>query len=155
MKKVVIYCDGAARNNGKDNNVGGFGAVLRYGDHVKTIKAGFRNVTNNMMEIRAAIEALKQLKTTNIPVEINTDSAYLCNCMNQGRYKKWMNNGWVTAGKKPVENRQLWIELIELVEQFPFITFNKVKGHSGIPDNELADRLANEAMDELTRGAAV
>lgn len=155
MNKIIIYCDGAARNNGKKNNVGGFGIVLKYGDHTKEIRKGFRNVTNNQMEIMAAIEALKSLKRYDLPVEIYTDSAYLCNCMNQHWYKKWMNNGWMTSSKKPVENRELWIELIDLVEKFSFISFIKVKGHNGNALNERADKLANIAMDELMTEVAL
>lgn len=149
MSKVIIYCDGGSRGNGKENNIGGYGAVLQYGEHSKEIYEGFRNVTNNQMEIRAAIAALKEMKKFNIPVEIRSDSAYVVNCMNKKWYSNWMNNGWLTSTKKPVENRELWMELIEMVQKFAFITFVKVKGHSGEPGNERADFLANKAMDSV------
>lgn len=149
MDKVTIYTDGASRSNGKENNIGGYGVVLQYKNHTKELYQGFRNVTNNQMELKAAIEGLKAMKKFNIPVEVKTDSAYLCNCINQKWYVKWMNNGWVTSSKMPVENRELWIELLDLVDKFAFIQFTKVKGHSGEPGNERADELANKAMDEM------
>lgn len=149
MNKVVIYCDGGSRGNGKVDSIGGYGVVLMYGEHTKELYQGYRNVTNNQMEIRAAIEGLKAMKKTNLLVEVRTDSAYLCNCINKKWYKNWLNNGWVTSAKKPVENRELWIELLEQLERFPFIQFTKVKGHSGEPGNERADQLANIAMDSV------
>lgn len=149
MDKVIIYTDGASRSNGKENNIGGYGVVLQYRGHTKELYQGFRNVTNNQMELKAAIEGLKAMKKFNIPVEVKTDSAYLCNCINQKWYIKWMNNGWVTSSKKPVENRELWIELLDLIDKFAFIQFTKVKGHSGEEGNERADKLANKAMDEM------
>lgn len=149
MNKIVIYADGGSRGNGKENSIGGYGAVLQFGEHTKEIYQGFRNVTNNQMEIKAATEALKQLKKFNIPVEVRSDSAYLVNCIKNGWYKNWMNNGWVTSAKKPVENRELWIDLIDQIEKFAFISFVKVKGHSGEPGNERADQLANIAMDSV------
>lgn len=149
MDKVTIYTDGASRLNGKENNIGGYGVVLQYKNHTKELYQGFRNVTNNQMELKAAIEGLKAMKKFNIPVEVRTDSAYLCNCINQKWYIKWMNNGWVTSSKKPVENRELWIELLDLIDKFAFIQFTKVKGHSGEEGNERADKLANKAMDEM------
>ncbi|WP_255256039.1 ribonuclease HI [Priestia megaterium] len=150
MNKIIIFCDGGVRGNGKESNIGGYGAVLQYGEYTKEIFEGVRNTTNNRMEIQAAISALKELKRFDIPVEINTDSAYLCNCINNRWYVRWMNNGWVTSARKPVENRDLWIELIELMNKFSFIGFKKVKGHSGNELNELADQLANRAMDSIS-----
>lgn len=151
MKKVIIYSDGGARHNGKKNNVGGYGVVLQYGEHTKELQEGFRNVTNNQMEIKAAIAGLKALKKTNLPIEVRTDSAYVCNCINQKWYKKWMNNGWLTSAKTPVENMELWIELIDLVEKCAFIQFIKVKGHSDCEGNNRADYLANQAMNEMEK----
>jgi ribonuclease HI len=149
MNKVVIFCDGGVRGNGKENNVGGWGAILKYGPHTKEIYDGVRNTTNNRMELTAAIMALKEMKRFDIPVEVYTDSAYLCNCINQRWYKKWMDNGWMTSGNKPVENRDLWIQLIDLIQKFKFISFFKVKGHSGVELNERADKLANMGMDKF------
>lgn len=152
MEKVIIYADGGSRGNGSEDSIGGYGVFLQYGGHTMELKEGFRKVTNNQMEIRAAIAGLKAMKKTNIPVEVRSDSAYVVNCMTKGWYQRWLNNGWRTAGNKPVENRELWLELIEQVNRFPFISFVKVKGHSGEPGNERADSLANEAIDSVTGG---
>lgn len=149
MRKVIIYCDGGCRGNQSDNNIGGYGAVLQSGEHTKEIYQGFRNTTNNRMEITAAIMALREMKKFNVPIEIRSDSAYLVNCINKKWYVNWMRNGWVTSTKKAVENRDLWIELIDQLEKFAFISFVKVKGHSGEPGNERADQLANMAMDSV------
>ncbi|RKD28975.1 ribonuclease HI [Thermohalobacter berrensis] len=149
MDKIIIYTDGACSGNQNENNKGGYGAVLIYKEHKKEIYGGEKNTTNNRMELKGCIEALKLLKRNDIPVEVYTDSAYLCNCMNQKWYEKWRKNGWKNSKKKPVENRDLWIELIKLVESFDSIKFIKVKGHSGIELNELADSLANKGIEEL------
>ena len=147
--KVIIYTDGGCRSNQTENNIGGLGVVLQFRGHKKEHYRGFRNTTNNRMEIQAAIDALKLMKRFDIPVEVRTDSAYLCNCINNKWYKNWMNNGWLTSAKKPVENRDLWIDLLELIEQFQFISFTKVKGHSDNDGNNRADELANLAMDKM------
>lgn len=150
VKKVDLYVDGGVRGNGRETNVGGFGIVAVYNDQPhEEFYRGFRNTTNNKMEIQAAIEGLKLMLGKNYLVEVFSDSAYVVNCINQKWYKKWFINGWVTSSKKPVENRELWMELISLVEQFPFIKFTKVKGHSTDEWNNLADSLANKAMDEM------
>lgn len=123
--------------------------MFQYGEHEKETYEGFRNVTNNEMEILAVSDALRSMKRTDIPVEIRSDSAYVINCMNKKWYKKWLDNGWLNAKKKPVENRELWMDLIELVEKFEEISFTKVRGHSGDLGNMKADELANKAMDEM------
>lgn len=150
MNKVVINTDGGARNNGQKNNVGGIGILFQYGEHEKEMYEGFRNVTNNEMEILAVSNALRSMKRTDIPVEIRSDSAYVINCMNKKWYKKWLDNGWLNAKKKPVENRELWMDLIDLVGKFEEISFTKVQGHSGDLGNMKADELANKAMDKMT-----
>ena len=150
MNRVQIWTDGGARNNGEKNNVGGIGILLKYKNHTKEIYEGFRNVTNNEMEILAVTTALKSMKRTDIPVEIRSDSAYVINCMNKKWYKKWLDNGWLNAKKKPVENRELWMDLIDLVGKFEEISFTKVQGHSGDLGNMKADELANKAMDKMT-----
>ena len=126
MNIVQIWTDGGARNNGEKNNIGGIGILLKYKNHTKEIYKGFRNVTNNEMEILAVTTALKSMKRTDIPVEIRSDSAYVINCMNKKWYKKWLDNGWLNAKKKPVENRELWMDLIDLVGKFEEISFTKV-----------------------------
>ena len=151
MDKIVIYTDGACSGNQNKENIGGYGAVLTYKSNKKEIFGGEINTTNNRMELKACIEALKTLKRNDIPVVIYTDSAYLCNCINQQWYKKWRMNGQINSKKKSVENKDLWIELLELVENIADIEFKKVKGHSGIENNELADSLANKGMQELNK----
>ncbi|MBS4540133.1 ribonuclease HI [Clostridium sp. D2Q-11] len=149
MNKIIIYTDGACSGNQHKENVGGYGAILIYGDHEKEVYGGEKNTTNNKMELKAPIEALKLIKKDNIPIEIYTDSAYLCNCINQKWYVNWRKNGWVNSKKKPVENKALWVELLDLIERFNNIKFIKVKGHSGVELNEKADQLANKGMEEI------
>lgn len=147
--KIIIYTDGACSNNQQDNNVGGYGAVMLYKNHKKEIYGGEKNTTNNKMEMKAIIEALRQLKTYSIPVEIYTDSAYISNCINQKWYEKWIENGWKTANKKPVKNKDLWLEIIDYINKIENITFHKVAGHSGVELNEKADELANKGIDSI------
>jgi ribonuclease HI len=149
LKKVEIYIDGGVRGNQKKENIGAWAAVLKYGPYIKEIYDVVRNTTNNRMELTAAIMALKQMKRFDIPVEVYTDSAYLYNCINQKWYKKWEDNGWMTSKNEPVENRDLWIQLLDLIEQFKFISFFKVKGHSNNEGNNRADELVNYAMDKF------
>lgn len=149
MDKIIVYTDGACSGNQNELNKGGYGAVLIYKEHKKEIYGGEFNTTNNRMELKACIEALKALKRKDIPVEVYTDSAYLCNCINQKWYVKWRKNDWKNSKKGPVENKDLWEELLSLVKSFKDIKFIKVKGHSGVELNELADTLANKGIDEL------
>lgn len=146
--KIVIYTDGGCRGNGKEENVGGWGAVLSYNGKVKEIYGGERNVTNNKMELMGAIKALEALQRTDIPVELYCDSAYTVDGINQW-VKGWKKRGWKKADKKPILNLELWKRLDELVSGFSDITILKVKAHVGIELNELADTLANTAMDEI------
>jgi len=151
MEKIVIYTDGACSGNQNIQNKGGYGAVLLYKDNKKEIFGGELNTTNNRMELKGCIEALKTLKKKDIPIEIYTDSAYLCNCINQRWYIRWRQTGWINSQKKPVENRDLWEELLYLIEDMEEIKFFKVKGHSGNELNELADKLANKGIDSIGR----
>ncbi len=149
--KIIVYTDGACSGNQHDENIGGYGAVLIYKDNKKEIYGGEINTTNNRMELMACIKALEALKRKDIPVHIHTDSAYLCNCFNQKWYVKWLKNGWINSKKEPVENKELWNQLIDLVNTFESISFIKVKGHSGVELNELADALANKGMKEIKK----
>jgi ribonuclease HI len=148
LDNIIIYCDGGCRGNQNIENVGGWGAVFQYKGKSKELYGGELNTTNNIMELTAAIKALESLKTTNIPVEMYIDSAYVVNGMNDW-IKGWIAKGWRKSNKKPVENKELWIRLKELADKQENIRFNKVLGHSGVELNELADQLANKAMDEL------
>jgi ribonuclease HI len=142
MKKVIIYTDGACSGNpGK----GGWGAVLMYGQHKKEINGYEAETTNNRMELKAAIEALKIIKE-NCEIDIYTDSQYvregITNWVN-----KWLINGWKNADKKPVKNSDLWQELVHLTSNH-LVHWHWVKGHSGNEYNELADTLARNAISQ-------
>jgi ribonuclease HI len=143
MNKVEIFTDGACKGN---PGPGGWGAILRYGTTEKEIYGASRNTTNNIMELTAVIESLKNL---NKPCEliITTDSKYVKNGITEWIHN-WKKNGWRTAAKKEVKNKELWIELDSLI-QIHSITWDWVKGHSGHPENERADLLANVAIEKL------
>ena len=110
---------------------------------MKEISGGNKETTNNIMEITAVIEGLKQLKIK-CDVEVFSDSAYVVNAFNQGWIYNWMKNNWKTKEKEPVKNKELWEELLSLTRKHN-VKFFKVKGHS---DNEL-----NNRCDELARAA--
>ncbi|WP_019894066.1 ribonuclease HI [Hydrogenovibrio halophilus] len=143
MKKVFIYTDGGCRGN---PGPGGWGAVLEYDGHRKCLKGSAPETTNNQMELTAAIEALEALKRP-CEVVLTTDSQYVKNGITQW-LANWKRNQWRTAAKKPVKNRSLWQALDQAVGRHQ-VTWEWVKGHAGHPQNELADDLANEAMDAL------
>ena len=142
MKKVIIYTDGACRGN---PGVGGWGALLECDNYKKKIKGASLLTTNNIMELTAVIKALELLKNSSI-LEITTDSTYVKDGITDW-IESWKTNNWRTANKKPVKNKELWMELDTLSEQYD-ITWEWVKGHSGHPQNERADYLANKAIDE-------
>lgn len=99
------------------------------------------------MELTACIRALEEIKAGDFEIEVYTDSAYLVNCMHQKWYERWQRNGWKNAKKEPVENQDLWMRLLELLGRHR-VRFHKVKGHSGIALNELADSLARRGISE-------
>ena len=140
---VTIYTDGGYRGN---PGPGGWGAVLLWGDHSKEIYGYEKDTTNNRMELLAAIEGLNHL-TRNMTVRLFTDSKYVKQGISEWIHN-WKKNGWKTASKKPVKNQDLWIRLDKLIGDHD-VSWHWVKGHSGDPMNELADQLANKAMDEL------
>lgn len=147
MEKIIIYTDGACEVH--KNRVSGWGAILIYKEYIKEICGGEINSTNNRAEIMACIMALKEIRTTYIPIEIYSDSQYVVSCFVEGWYHKWLLNNWKST-KSKVKNVDLWKELIELVEVQDDITFHKVKAHAGIELNERADNLASEGL-ELTK----
>lgn len=140
---VTIYADGACKGN---PGAGGWGAMLSYGDVTKEIFGGEANTTNNRMELRAVIEALKLLKR-DCDVVVYTDSAYVQKGISEWIHG-WKRNGWRTADKKPVKNDDLWRELDGLAKQHK-IDWQWVKGHAGHPGNERADALANQGVETL------
>lgn len=149
LKEVTIYADGGCRGNGKDITVGGYGALIIYGDKIKEIKKGFKNTTNNVMELTAVIDALQLLKEP-CKVMLHSDSAYVVNAFKQNWIENWKRNGWKTSNKEPVKNKELWEKLIELTD-YHNVEFIKVKGHSDNNLNNRVDKLANEAMDEVEK----
>ena len=143
---VTAYTDGACRGNQNDNAPGGYGVVLLFDDgERKEYAQGYRDTTNNRMELRAAITALSALDTGST-VTLVTDSKYVSEAFNQHWIDGWKRRGWKNASGKPVMNRDLWDELIPLTEERN-VTFKWVKGHAGIPENERADELACLAAD--------
>ena len=140
---VEIYTDGACRGN---PGVGGWGALLRFGDVERAIKGAERETTNNRMELTAAIEALAALNRK-IRVNLYTDSKYVKNGITQW-LPQWRSRNWKTASKKPVKNVDLWQRLEQLAAEHD-VHWSWVRGHAGDPGNEAADRLANEAIDGL------
>lgn len=141
--KVRIYTDGACRGN---PGPGGWGALLIYGDNEKELYGGEPDTTNNRMELMAAIQSLESLKRP-CQVELTTDSNYVKNGISEWM-KKWQKNGWRTANKKPVKNVDLWQRLDQAVQAHE-VSWHWIKGHSGHPENERADQLANRGIDEL------
>jgi len=146
--RIIIYCDGACSGNQSSKNVGGWGAVLKYNDKLKEICGGERNTSNQRMELTACIKALETIKSKDIPIDIYSDSAYLINCMRERWYMTWQKNGWKNAKKQPVENQDLWKQLLAELEKHS-IRFHKVVGHSGVALNERADQLAQQGIQEM------
>lgn len=130
MSKIVyLFTDGGCSNNQSEENVGGWGAVLYYNGTTKELFGGERNTTNNRMELLAVIEGLKALKSKTLYLKIYSDSSYFVNCFKEGWYQKWRLNGWINSQKKPVENKELWVELIDLLESFEGFECHRLKGH--------------------------
>jgi ribonuclease HI len=129
MKTVNIYTDGGCSNNQSETNYGGWGAILEYNGHLKELYGSEANTTNNRMEMTALLEALRALKDTQLIINAYSDSSYLIECLRKRWYDKWRLNGWITSQKKPVENKDLWIALLERIESFQKINFFRIKGH--------------------------
>lgn len=143
MTTVTIYTDGACRGN---PGPGGWGAVLISGEHERDLKGAEPLTTNNRMELTAAIRALAALKRS-CTVELFTDSEYVRKGITEW-VQQWKRRDWRTADRKPVKNVDLWQALEEQIARHR-VDWHWVKGHAGVPGNERADRLANEAIDEM------
>jgi ribonuclease HI len=142
LDKVSIFTDGACRGN---PGPGGWGALLRYAEQEKELNGAERDTTNNRMELMAAIIALETLKRP-CDVVLTTDSQYVRKGITEW-LPNWKRRGWKTADKKPVKNQDLW-QRLEAAAQRHTIHWKWIKGHSGHPENERADELANLAIDE-------
>ena len=142
QEQVIIFTDGGCRGN---PGPGGWGALMRFGNHEKELYGYEEETTNNRMELMAAIRSLEVLSRT-CSVVLTTDSQYV----RQGILDwmdGWKKRGWKTAAKKPVKNKDLWQRLDKAVAKHK-VDWQWVKGHSGHEGNERADDLANRAMDE-------
>ncbi|MBE9516638.1 MAG: ribonuclease HI [Proteobacteria bacterium] len=144
MSRVSIFTDGACRGN---PGPGGWGVLLRYGNSEKELYGGEAETTNNRMELMAAIKGLESLTRNDLEVDLTTDSNYVRQGITEW-IGNWKRNGWKTANKKPVKNADLWQRLDEATKQHS-VHWHWVKGHSGHPENERADELANRGVDEL------
>ncbi|MDD3797858.1 MAG: ribonuclease HI [Novosphingobium sp.] len=146
MKRVEIFTDGACKGN---PGPGGWGALLRMGRHEKELSGSDPHTTNNRMELTAAIRALEALIEP-CQVVLHTDSKYVMDGITRWVHG-WKRNGWKTASKKPVQNAELWHELIEASGRHK-VEWIWVKGHDGHPENERVDRLASDAAVAAANG---
>jgi len=143
MEKVEIFTDGACRGN---PGPGGYGSIIRTRDQENEISGSAKSTTNNIMELTAAVVALKQLKEP-CEVTLTSDSQYLVKGMTQW-IEGWAKKGWLTAAKQPVKNKDIWLELNKL-NKIHKISWKWVRGHQGLAENERCDLLANMAVDKM------
>ena len=141
---IKVYTDGACKGN---PGPGGWGVYIMFNNEEKDLYGGNPETTNNQMEMQAALEALKYLKDEDEAIKLYTDSNYLRQGITDWIHK-WKLNNWRTASKKPVANRDLWIEISDLNEKMN-VEWNWVKGHAGDPGNERADQLANMGAENV------
>tara|TARA_B100000513_G_C11795148_1_gene149857 strand:+ start:23 stop:454 length:432 start_codon:yes stop_codon:yes gene_type:complete len=141
---IKVYTDGACKGN---PGPGGWGVYIKFNNEEKDLYGGNPETTNNQMEMQAALEALKYLKDEDEAIKLYTDSNYLRQGITDWIHK-WKLNNWRTAAKKPVANRDLWIEISDLNEKMN-VEWNWVKGHAGDPGNERADQLANMGAENV------
>ncbi|WP_031433701.1 ribonuclease HI [Methylomarinum vadi] len=142
-ESVVIYTDGACRGN---PGPGGWGVVLRYKGKTKELFGGDPQTTNNRMELTAAIKGLEALNRP-CKIKLHTDSKYVLQGITEWM-SNWKKRGWKTANKQPVKNEELWRRLDAALQRHD-VEWIWVKGHSGDPGNDKADRLANKGIDAL------
>ena len=137
MKTVLLYTDGACSGN---PGPGGWGAILRYGEHERTLSGGAAQTTNNRMELTAVIEGLKILREP-CTVELWSDSKYVIDALSKGWVYGWKKRGWVKSDKKPALNVDLWEELLPLIARHD-VHYHWVKGHAENAYNNRCDALA-------------
>ena len=150
QRYVEVFTDGACSGN---PGPGGWGVVLRYGEHEKELSGGEVNTTNNRMELTAAIEGLAALKES-CRVLLVTDSKYVADGIEKGWAESWRKNGWRKADKKPALNVDLWEQLLDLLDKHT-VNIKWVKGHAGHPENERCDKLAVAFYKKLQEGEAI
>lgn len=148
MPSVEIFTDGACSGN---PGPGGWGVILRMGNHKKELSGGEASTTNNRMELLAGVEALKALKKP-CDVVLTSDSKYLVKGATEW-LNGWLKNGWKNSKGDPVANQELWEEIIPLLKTH-HVKFNWVKGHAGHKENERCDELARKAIDQLRQQQA-
>ena len=146
MKEIELFSDGACSGN---PGPGGWGSILRFKNIEKELSGAEIETTNNRMELLAVINALESLKEP-CKVKITTDSKYVCDAFLKEWLSSWQKNGWKTANKKPVKNRELWERLL-LLSQKHELTWFWIKGHAGHPENERCDKLAVEARIKIVQ----
>ena len=137
IKKVEIFTDGACSGN---PGPGGYGVILRFGEHTKELSVGEHETTNNRMELTGVITGLSALKEP-CEVTLTTDSKYVVDSITKGWVYGWQKKGWIKSDKKPALNVDLWKQLLPLLEKHK-VNFVWVKGHAGHPENERCDQLA-------------
>jgi ribonuclease HI len=142
-KYIIIYTDGSSLGN---PGPGGYGVILKYNRHVKELSGGFRQTTNNRMEIYAPIVGLRAIKNPS-HVTLYTDSQYVINAITKGWVYRWRAQGWMRNKKEPALNIDLWEHLLPLLELHE-VEFVWVRGHNGLPENERCDRLAKLAAQK-------
>ena len=146
MKEVELFSDGACSGN---PGPGGWGSILRFKGIEKELSGGEKETTNNRMELLAVINGLESLKEP-CKVKITTDSKYVCDAFLKDWLSTWQQNGWKTAGKKPVKNKELWEKLLALSQKHE-LSWSWIKGHAGHPENERCDKLAVEARMKIAQ----
>ena len=145
MEKIIIYTDGACKGN---PGPGGWGVLILLENEQIELSGGSKETTNNQMELTAVIKALNFFEKK-IKVDLYTDSKYVMDGITD-YIKKWKINGWKTANKKPVKNMNVW-KILDELNNLHDINWNWVKGHSGNPENEKADALANLGIENLDK----
>ena len=143
MKEVILYTDGACSGN---PGPGGWGALLIWNGTEKELSGGEPNTTNNRMEMTAIIEGLRALKET-CHIKVHSDSALIINAFNQHWITNWQKRGWKKSNKKPVENQDLWKEMLRVMSPHK-VDWIKVKGHSTNELNNRVDRIAVAASKQ-------
>ncbi|WP_275372565.1 RNase H family protein [Clostridium tertium] len=159
IRRLTVYISGSCIGNGNERNKGGIGVLYLFknwgNDTALKIQGGLRNTTNNVMELEACIQALKCIPPTdraNIVMEIYTDSAYILNCMKFSWYNKWRKNNWRTSKRQTVANKEMWIELLDLIDQYVAINFYYTPTNGVKKFSVVVSELAKEGANKLNGG---